>query len=169
MKLSRYATVDFRGNWMFILPNVSKGMRELTSRISMPKTRPALSTSISMPSWSLIVLSTLPSWNWMYRASAWSSKLIFIVLPLLRPICSKDNYPFLFLFIHYFKSVAGKFLLGKLASLKTGKNSVKFKHSLLNLRFYQGSLTYTSLRMPGVDKVLFHSKEIYRICPCRSI
>ena len=169
MKLSHYAALDFRGNSMFILLNASKGMRELTSSISMPNTRPALSISISMPSWSLRVLPTFPSWNWIYRASAWSSKLISIFLRLLQPIRSKNNYSFIFLPIYHLKSIAGKFFLGNLASLKTVKNSVRPKHSLFNLRFYQVSLLYANPCMPGIDKVLFHLKEMYRICPCQSI
>lgn len=128
-----YETADLTGNSMFTLLNVSEGTRELISRISMPNSRPVLSISTNIPSWSLTVLPTFPSWNWIYRASAWSSKLIFILLHLLQPICSKNNYPLLFLLIYYFKSIAGKFLLGKLTSLKTGNFSVGLKHSLLKM------------------------------------
>ena len=74
---------DLTGRWMLISVIDFLGMRWLASKISNPKRRPFLSMSISTPSFTLRVFAMLPFWNWIYKASAFSSNVIFIELKFI--------------------------------------------------------------------------------------
>lgn len=127
--------VDLTGRSKFIFVRQSEGRRKLTSRISIPKIPPVSSISINIPSCNLRVLLTFPSRNWIYKASACSSKLIFI-WHLLRirgprkivdfmgckPIGSKDNIGFLLPAVNYLRDLAQEFLSSRQTTLKAGYN-----------------------------------------------
>ena len=70
---ARAGSVPPRGRSRMIRPSSGIGIRPFIPMISIPKRRPFSSTSTSIPSSTFRVRATLPSWNLMYKASAfWS-------------------------------------------------------------------------------------------------
>lgn len=149
--IEAYLDADLIGRSMFILPRESKGRRMLASKISIPKIAPESSMSINIPSCNLMVLFTLPCRNWIYRASACSSKLIF-TSHLLQPIGSDDNRFFAFLAINYFKCIAREFLSSHKAPLKARYNLIWLENSLFNLTWHDLSLFYPRTNMFSINE-----------------